>query len=65
MALAVKISAVNAGDIRDMGSIPELGRSSRVGNGNPLQYFCVENLMNRGAWQAIVYRVMQSQTRLK
>ena len=65
MALAVKISAVNAGDIRDTGSIPELGRSSRVGNGNPLQYFCVENLMNRGAWQAIVYRVMQSQTRLK
>ena len=65
MALAVKISAVNAGDIRDMGSIPELGRSSRVGNGNPLQYFCVENLMNRGGWQAIVYRVVQSQTRLK
>ena len=58
----VKISAVNAGDIRDMGSIPELGRSSRVGNGNPLQYFCVENLMDRGAWQAIVYRVVQSQT---
>ena len=58
----VKISAVNAGDIRDIGSIPELGRSSRVGNGNPLQYFCVENLMDRGAWQAIVYRVVQSQT---
>ena len=42
-----KISAVNSGDIRDMGSIPGLGRSSRVGNGNPLQYFCVENLGQR------------------
>ena len=53
----VKNPPANAGDVRDMGSIPELGRSSRVGNGNPLQYFCVENLMDRGAWQAIVYRV--------
>ena len=43
----VKVSAYNAGD---PGSIPGLGRSPGEGNGNPLQYFCVENSMDRGAW---------------
>ena len=56
----VKISPANAGDIKDMGSIPGLGKFYRVENGNPLQYSCLENLMGREAWQAIVYRVMQS-----
>ena len=42
-----KASAYNAGDL---GSIPGLGRSSGEGNGNPLQYYCLENLMDRGAW---------------
>ena len=56
----VKISPANAGDIKDMGAIPGLGKFYRVENGNPLQYSCLENLMGREAWQAIVYRVMQS-----
>ena len=47
-----------------MGSIPELGRSPGEGNGNPLQYSCLENPMDRGAWQATVHRVTQSWTRL-
>ena len=50
----VKNSSANAGDARDMGSIPGLGRSPGLGNGNPLQYSCLENPMGRGAWQAIV-----------
>ena len=49
-----KASACNAGD---PGSIPGLGRSSREGNGNPLQYSCLENSMDRGAWQAAVHGV--------
>ena len=48
----VKNLPANAGDSRDMGSIPGLGRSPEEGNGNPLQYSYLENLMNRGAWQA-------------
>ena len=55
----------NAGDIRDMGSIPELGRSPGEGHGNPLQYSSLENPMDRGAWRATVHRVAKSQTRLK
>ena len=47
---AVKNSPANAGDTGDAGSIPGLGRSPRVGNGNPLQYFCLGNPMDRGAW---------------
>ena len=46
-----KESACSAGDTGDLGSIPELGRSPRGGNGNPLQYSCWENPMDRGAWQ--------------
>ena len=54
-----------AGDARDAGSNPGLGRSSGGGNGNQLQYSCLENSMDRGAWQATVHGVTKSQTRLK
>ena len=46
----------------DLGSILELGRSPPGGHGNPLQYFCLENPMDRGAWQATVHRVTKSHT---
>ena len=52
----VKNLPASAGDIKDMGLIPELGRSPGGGHGNPLQYFCLENVMARGAWWAIVHR---------
>ena len=52
-----KESASNTGD---PGSIPELGRSPGEGNGNPLQYSCLENSMDRGAWQATVQRATKS-----
>ena len=52
MALVVKNPAVSAGDIRDLGSIPESGRSPGVGNSNPLQYSCLGSPMDRGAWRA-------------
>ena len=58
----VKNPLVNA---RDTGSIPESGRSLGGGHGSPLQYSCLENSMDRGAWWATVHRVAQSQTRLK
>ena len=61
----VKNPPVNAGDIRDMGSIPGLGRSPGEGNGNPLQYFWLENPMDRGAWHATIHGVTKSQTWLK
>ena len=51
-------------DARDQGSIPELGSSSGEGNGNPLQYSCLENSMDREAWWATVYGVTKSQTQL-
>ena len=56
-----KESSCNAGDL---GSIPRSGRSSGEGNGNPLQYSCLENPMDRGTWQATVHGVAKSQTRL-
>ena len=62
VTLVVNNPTANAGDRRDVGSIPELGRSPGGGNGNPLQYSCLENSMDREAWQAIVYRVAKSQT---
>ena len=65
MALAVKNPPANSGDIRDMGSIPGLGRSPGEGHGNPLQYSCLENPIDRGAWWATVHRVAKSQTKLK
>ena len=56
-----KESTCNAGDI---GLIPESGRSPREGYGNPLQYSCLENFMDRGAWWATVHGVAKSWTRL-
>ena len=53
----VKNSRTSAGDVRDEGLIPGSGRSPRVGKVNPLQYFCLENPMGRGAWQVIVHGV--------
>ena len=62
VALAVKNPPANAGDATDAGSIPGLGRSPEVGNGTPLQYSCLENPMNRGAWRATVYGSQESDT---
>ena len=59
--LAGKESACNAGDL---GPIPGLGRSPQGGNGNPLQYFCLENPMDRNAWRATVHEAAKSQTQL-
>ena len=56
----VKNPPANAGDIRDVGSVPGLGRSPGGGHGNPLQNSCPENPMDRGAWWATVYRVTES-----
>ena len=55
---------VNAGDERDTGSIFELGRPPERENGNPLQYSCLENSMDRGAWCATVHGVTKGQTQL-
>ena len=60
-----KESTSNAGDTGDAGSIPGLGRFPGEGHGNPLQYFCLENIMDRGAWQAMVYRITKSWAQLK
>ena len=60
MALAVKNSLASAGDIRDAGSIPKLGRSPAGGHGNPLQYSCLENFLDRRAWWTTVHRVAKS-----
>ena len=61
----VKNPAANAGDSRDAGSIPGSGRSPGKESGNPLQYSCLGNSMDRGPWQAIVHGVAKNQTRLK
>ena len=53
----VKIPSASAGDIRETGSIPGLGRSLGEGNGYPLWYSCLENPIDRGAWRATVHRV--------
>ena len=60
VALVVKNLTGNAGGARDTGSIPGSGRSSGEGNGNPLQYSCLENPMDRGTWWATVHRVTES-----
>ena len=65
VALEVKKSPANAGVIRDMSSIPGSGKSSGGGNGNPLWYSCLENPVDRGAWQATVHGVTKSWTPLK
>ena len=62
--LVVKNPPANARDARDMGSIPGLGRSPGVGNGNPLQYSCLENPMDRGAWWATVHSIAKNWTQL-
>ena len=54
----------SACNVRDLGSTPGLGRSPAGGSGNPLQYSCLENHMDRGAWQATVYGITKSQTRV-
>ena len=54
-----KESTCNAGDAGDTGLIPGLGRSPEGGHGNPLQYPCLENPMNRGAWWAIDHRIAE------
>ena len=59
VALVVKNPPANAENTGDAGSIPGSGRSSGGGYGNPLQYFCQENPMDRGAWQATVHGVTQ------
>ena len=61
----MKNPPANAGDKRDVGLIPGSGRSPGGGHGNPLQYFCLENLMDRGGWQATVHGVEKNQTSLK
>ena len=63
----VKNPPANAGDTTDASFIPRVlttgsGKSPGGGHGNPLQYFCLENPMDRGAWQAVVHRVAQSWT---
>ena len=60
----VKNPPADAGASGDVGSIPGLGRSPRVGNGKPLQYSCLENSMDRGAWQGTVHGVEKSRTGL-
>ena len=58
----LKNTPANEGDTRDASSIPRLGRSPGVGNANPLQYSCLENPMDREAWQVTVRGVAMSQT---
>ena len=59
MALVVKISPANAGDVSDAGSFSGSGRFPGGGCGNPLQYSCLENLIDREAWRATVHRVAE------
>ena len=65
MALEVKNPSANAGDIRDVGLIPGLGRFPGGGHGNPLRYSFLENPTDIGAWWARVHNVTKSWTRLK
>ena len=65
MALVVKNPPASAGDIGDLGSIPGLGRSPGGRHGNPLQYSCLENPMDRGSWWTTVHEVAKSHTRLR
>ena len=65
MVLVVKTLSANTGDMRDEDSIPGSGRSPGGGHGNPLQYSCLENSMNREAWWDTVHRVTKSWTQLK
>ena len=60
VVLVVKNLPANAGDRGEVGSVSELGRSPVEGHGNPLQYYCLENPMDRGAWWATVHGVAES-----
>ena len=60
----VKNLPANVGDARDVGLIPELGRSPGEGNSNPLEYSCLENPVDRGTWRATVHEVTKSRTQL-
>ena len=60
VVLVVKNPPANGGDIRDVGSVSGLGRFPGGGHGNPLQYSCLENPMDRGTWWATVHRVSES-----
>ena len=62
VALMVKNLPANAGDIRDVGSIPGLGRYPGEGHGIPLWYSCLQNPRNRGVWWTTVHKIAQSQT---
>ena len=62
MVLVVRNPTANAGDIGDAGLIPGGGKSPGGGHGSPLQYSCLENPMDRGAWRTTVHRVAESQT---
>ena len=62
MVLVVKNPPANAGDARDVGLIPGSGRSPGGENGNPLQYSCLENFMDRRAWEVTVHGATKSQT---
>ena len=64
VALVVKNPLANAGDMRNMGSVPESGRFPGGGNGNPLQNSCLGNPVDRGVWWAAVHGISKSQTRL-
>ena len=65
MVLVVKNLPAKAGDVRDVDSVPGLGRSPGGGHGNPLQNPCPENPMDRGAWRATAHGVAKNQTWLK
>ena len=65
VALVVKNLPANSRDIRDVGSIPGSGRSPGGGHGNSLQYSCLQNVMDRGAWRATVHKVAKSWTLMK
>ena len=64
VALVVKNPFANAGNVRDLGLIPGPGKYPGGGHGNPLQYSCLENLIDRGAWWATVHGVAKSWTQL-
>ena len=65
MVLVLKDPPAKAGVVRDVGLIPGSGRSSGGGHGNLLQYSCLENPMDRGAWCSTVHGAAKSQTQLK
>ena len=65
MAQVVENPSADAGDIRDTGLIPGWGRFPGGGHDNPFKYSCLENPMDRGAWRAMVQRVIKSQTQMK